>query len=382
MGIRAGGDPLTAVVPDLDQLAADPRNYLTEGPLLFGPRSFYGLAALFGLPGVVLLISWRMDPAEYERLALGVAMLLGGSVWLFYSLAAAGHSLFLGPDGVEIRYRDTTVFCPWDLFDVDGEPWSPQNDDPAVGMTMPVAPVAVSLAVWRRGMVELARGMNIRAPQAAFLSANELLLPGRYELRSEDLGKLLILLGTKLGGRVKASDLRAVDRPPVGPPQADREGYYTVSLTRFKLPPCCVACAGEPSATLVLTASSGISPWLSRRPGGWSPAGQPIALEVPVCAKCHALAQAEAQRLVTRWMIGLGLVGALSGLFAPEDARLLACVFAALAGAMVGLLIGSIAGRPTPLLLRDYNPGTGTLRVKFRNPEVEKRYRQWEERRQ
>jgi hypothetical protein len=31
--------------------------------------------------------------------------------------------------------------------------------------------------------------------------------------------------------------------------------------------------------------------------------------------------------------------------------------------------------------MRDYNPTTRTIRIRFRNPEVEKRYRQSEERR-
>jgi hypothetical protein len=381
MGIRAGGDPLTAVVPDLEQLAADPRNYLTEGPLLFGPRRFHGLTALFAIPGIVLLILWGFAPKETERLALGIALLLGAAFWLVYTLVGAGHSLFLGPDGVEIRYRDTTVYCPWDLFDVDGEPWTAAEHDPSAGLAMPIAPGAVGLVVWRRGMIELARGMAIRAPQAWFLSPGEMILPGRYELRSEDLGKLLLLLGTRLGGRVSTRALREVDRTAFGAPQADKQGFYTVSLTRFRPPPCCCVCAGAPQTTLVLTATSGFNPWVQRTPGAWLPSMERIAIEVPVCQRCLEAERAALLRSVRGWSVGLALAGLVSALFAPEEARMVAGIVGCLLGAMLGLLIGTIRGQPEPIQLRDYNPATRTIRIRFRNPEVEKRYRQSEEKR-
>jgi hypothetical protein len=379
MGIRAGGDPLSAVVPDLEQLAANPRNYLTEGPLLFGPRRFYGLAAFFAVPGIIILILWGVAPQETERLALGIALLIGASVWFFFSLASAGHSLFLGPDGVEIRYRDTTVFCPWDLFDVDGTPWTPEQDTPSSGLALPVSAVAVPMVVWRRGMVELARGMAVRAPQAWFLSPGELIMPGRYELRGADLGKLLLLLGTRLGGRVSVRDLREVDRPATGPPQADKEGFYTVTLTRFQLPPCCVACAREAETILILTATSGYSIWMDVMPG--RPGGHVLNLEVPCCRRCYAALLGRLHRTMVWWTITLGVAGLVSGLLAPEEARLLATCLGGVIGALLGLLFGTIQGQPDPLVLRNYSPSTGTVRVRFRNPEVEKLYRQWQEKR-
>jgi len=380
MGIRAGGDPLTEVVPDLKQLVDDPRRYLADGPLLFGPRRYFGLAALFGLPGLAVLGLYAAEPAETERLAVGVALLIGAAIWLYYSLGSAGHSLFLGPDGVEVRYRDTAVFCPWDLFDVDGEVWVAAGmESPTAGVTVPVSPAAVDHVVWRRGVVELGRGLKIRAPQAWLLSARELVLPGRYELRSEDVGKLLLLLGTRLGGRIAVGQLRekGMDTVPDGPPpERDRDGFYTVSLTSFRLPPCCVACAGEPDRTVAVPVSGGGG--TAARPGmAWVPTGPPVFVEVPICERCHAAEVAASQAALRRWMFPFAALGLVAGLFAPAEARGLAALLGLVGGALVGLFVGSLAGQPRPIDLRGYHAPTGTMRVRFRNPAVEQRYREW-----
>jgi hypothetical protein len=290
--------------------------------------------------------------------------------------------MFLGPGGVEIRYWDTTVFCPWDLFDVDGEAWTaPGLESPTAGVTVPIAPAAVPLVVWRRGVVELARGLKIRAPQAWLLSAHELVLPGRYELRSEDLGKLLLLLGMRLGGRIAAGELRTTEtiqpEPAVPLPERDKDGFYTVSLTRFRLPPCCCVCAGEPDRTMALTATSGVTPWLGAGPGMWSPAGQSVLVEVPVCQRCYEQTQSNYGTAVLRWTGLFALVGLVGGLLAPADVQGIALPLGVAIGAIAGLIIGATVGIPQPIELRNYHPPTGTLRVRFRNPEVEKRYREW-----
>lgn len=377
MSMRAGGDPLIEVVPELEQLATDPRRYLLQGPLLFGPRRYWGLAAIFGVPGLIILALWWVQPTEYERLALGIALLIGAAIWLVFSLGSAGHSLFLGPDGVEIRYRDTVVYCPWDLFDVDGEVWTAAGQEhPTAGVTVPISPAAVPMVVWRRGVVELGRGMKIRAPQAWLLSAHELVLPGRYELRSEDVGKLLLLLGTRLGGRLSAVDLREQVEPVVGPPpEPDAQGFYTVSLTRFRMPPCCSACAGEPDRTMLVMARSGGLSLMGMVPG--SSAGQIVQVEIPMCERCHAAVVARTQGGLLRWLAWLAAGGAIAGLFAPEESRVFAMLMGGCFGALIGLIIGSAVGVPQPIELKNYHAPTGTVQVRFRNPAVERRYREW-----
>ena len=374
MSMRAGGDPLTSVVPELERLATNPREYLTEGPLLFGPRRFFGLTVLFGLPGLLFLVLWQQGIAETDGLAMGIALLIGAGIWLVYSIATAGHSLYLGPEGVEIRYLDTTVYCPWDLFDVNGEPWSGGKDSPSAGLAVPVASAIVPMVVWRRGVIELARGAGIRAPQAWFVSPSELILPGRYELNSEDLGKLLMLLGAKLSGRLSTRSLaeqsdayatrdRATNTlmpATSGSNPADDDGYYTVSLARFRLPPCCVVCAREPETTLVLTLR----------------AGSAITFEMPICHKCRGIEVGKANRTIAGWTGGLSFFGMIGGIFAPGGVRSGAMIAGSIFGMLLGMVVGSLVGVPHPIEIRNFNEATGTMRIRFVSEAVERKYRE------
>src|SRR5262249_19517679 len=139
MSVLPAGRPLSQAVPDLDELLADPRAYLEGGPLAFGPRRMYGLAALFALPGVALLVSCALTGhPDGERIALGVALLVGSAVWFGWSLLMRGHEIVLHPDGVEVSYRGSTVWAPWALFNVAGRPFVADADSPTVGLTLPV----------------------------------------------------------------------------------------------------------------------------------------------------------------------------------------------------------------------------------------------------
>ena len=87
MSVLPGGQPLHRVLPDLDELLEDPHVYLSEAPLAIGPRRMYGLAGLFAVPGLALLLSCVIQgKADGERLAMGVGFLLGSGVWLGWSL--------------------------------------------------------------------------------------------------------------------------------------------------------------------------------------------------------------------------------------------------------------------------------------------------------
>ncbi len=76
-----------------------------------------------------------------------------------------GHSLVLHPDGVEVKYRDTTVWCPWALFNVDGHAFVPDGDSPRVGLTLPVAREAIPFVELRREDTPIAHGAEIKARQ-------------------------------------------------------------------------------------------------------------------------------------------------------------------------------------------------------------------------
>src|SRR5262245_53833931 len=151
MSVLPAGRPLSQAVPDLDELLADPRAYLEAGPLAFGPRRMYGLAALFALPGVALLV-WAAlaNRADGERIALGVALLIGSAVWLGWSLMLRGHEITLYPEGVEVSYRGSTVWAPWALFNSDGQPFIADADSPTVGLTLPINPDAVPFVEQRQ----------------------------------------------------------------------------------------------------------------------------------------------------------------------------------------------------------------------------------------
>ncbi len=83
MSVLPAGQSLARFIPDLDDLLYDPRAYLQTGPLVIGPRRMYSLAAFFALPGIALIISAiGGDPEVNERLALGIALLVGALVWL------------------------------------------------------------------------------------------------------------------------------------------------------------------------------------------------------------------------------------------------------------------------------------------------------------
>src|SRR5437588_10029286 len=125
MSVLPAGHSLKAYLPDLDDLLRDPAAYLAAGPLSFGPRRMYRLAAVFLLAGGGLF-GWgvHLGPRNEsfgESLALGIGLCLAGLVWLGWSLLMYGHELILKADGVELKYRDTVVWCPWALFHAEGE---------------------------------------------------------------------------------------------------------------------------------------------------------------------------------------------------------------------------------------------------------------------
>src|SRR5262245_58518953 len=98
---------------------------------------------------------------------MGVGLLLGASVWLGWSLRLRGHELVLHPEGVEVKCRDTAVWCPWALFNTDGAPGVPEADDPRVGVILPVAAEAVPFVELRRHEAPVAQGRRSTPPSFA-----------------------------------------------------------------------------------------------------------------------------------------------------------------------------------------------------------------------
>jgi hypothetical protein len=373
MSVLPGGRPLYQALPDLDDLLADPHAYLSEAPLALGPRRLYRLAALFALPGLALLLSClATGKPDGERIALGIAFLLGAAVWAGWSLRLRGHELVLHPDGVEVIHQGTSVWVPWALFHVEGRPFVPESDSPRAGLTLPVNPRAIPYVEQRRDGMVIAHGRQVAGPQWAFTGQDEVLLPARYEITEQDVGELLLLLGGRLGQDLPPSAPATADEPDPRPAELDPTGWFTIPLARLKLPPCCASCGGPRDDTLHVQVMAR-GDWLF----GPLLGGRAIDLPVPVCETCR---ERIARRQRTGGAVGFA-VGALLGAGAGillggllGDGRRFALGLGAFTGFFVGTLAGSILGtalaRRPPVRVRRYSPSRGLVSVRFENPEI------------
>jgi hypothetical protein len=375
MSVLPDGRPLHQVLPDLNELMADPHAYLSEAPLAIGPRRFYRLAGLFALPGVALLLSCMLaGKADSERIALGVGLLTGAGLWLGWSLWLRGHELVLHPDGVEVNYRDSSVRAPWALFHGSGRPFLAQSDSPQAGLLVPINPAAVPFVELRRHGMIARTGLDVTAPQWRLTGLGEVCLPGRYEVDSRDLGELLVWLGGQLGRNLPAgarpdgeNTVRLVE------PTADPAGWFTVPLTRFRLPTCCCGCGGPRDTVLHAQLGARLDRFLGFLLGTW----RSLEVGVPLCEACR-----EAALRRQRIGAGLGLIAgtilgtALGGLVGTwrGEGRQLALYLGALLGLSLGALAGSALGivlsRRLPVRFRRYNPVRGTVSVRFDNPVI------------
>jgi hypothetical protein len=373
MSVLPGGQPLQRVLPDLDDLLADPQAYLSESPLAFGPRRMYGLALLFGLPGIAFLASCVLGRPSGERLAMGIGLVLGACVWLGWSLLLRGHEMVLHPDGLEVIHREAAVWAPWALFHVEGQAFVPESDSPRTGLTLPVNPKAIPWVELRRGGMVIARGMQVRGPQWFFAGPAEVTLPARYEIVEQDVGELLLWLGGQLGQELPREPAVEADLDgAIEPIEPDPEGWVTVPLVRLRLPPCCASCGGPRDDTLrVQVRARGdwlLGPLLGVRA---------IEVAVPVCMTCRA-------RIAGRQRMG-GLVGLALGSFLGTalgaglglwygEARDLPLMLGGFIGLFVGTLAGSLLGvtlsRRLPVRFRRYSPSRGFVSVRFDNPEI------------
>jgi hypothetical protein len=377
MSVLPSGQPLDRFFPDLDDFLHDPAGNLGEAPVTIGPRKMYGLAALFGLPGVLCLL-WcaARGVGDGEVLVMGIGLLLGASVWLGWSLLLRGHELVLHPDGVEFNYRDTSVWCPWSLFNAEGEPFVPDTDSPRAGLTLPVNAETVPFIELRRHGAPVAFGARVKARQFQFTASDEVVLPARYEVAAADLGRLLLQLGSRLGRQLpkgtpmaETHGLPTSTDSPYGEP--DTAGWLTAYLTRLRFPPVCCDC-GEPTDATLAVPVNPRGDWLFLIA---APSVRTLELHVPVCEACQ---QALRQRQHFGGLRGL-LLGATGAMLAAiplarsnqlGDVRsLILVVLAAVsAGGLAGFLAGTALARRLPVQVRDYSPGRGTLAIRFRQP--------------
>jgi hypothetical protein len=377
MSVLPAGQPLTRFLPDLEDLLEDPRAYLVREPVTIGPRQMYGLAFLFGLGGAAFLLSCVIaGRGDGERLAIGIGLLIGASVWLGWSLKLRGHSLVLHPEGVEVRYRDTAVWCPWALFNVEGHAFVPDADSPRVGLTLPVASGAIPFVELRRDDSPIANGSQVNARQWQFIASDTVVMPARYEVMAGELGELLLALGRRLGRQLpkgmppsEAYDTPKLDEIPAPP---DTAGWITVHLTRLVFPPHCCECGERTGRTMNFHVESGWDTLVDF----FVRSNNPLEVAIPVCEACQ-------ERIRYRQHRG-GMVGMRTGAFLAcglatllalsegwRDGSLLFVVgLGALAvGGLAGFILGTLMSKRFPAELCRYSPSRGTLALRFRHPE-------------
>jgi hypothetical protein len=367
MSVLPAGRPLRRYLSDLDDLLGDPRAYLEAGPLPVGPRRMYRLAALFALPGAALLLSCVVaGPPDGERLALGVGLLVGASVWLGWSLMLRGHELVLHADGVEVHYRGTSVWAPWALFNADGSPFVPEGDSPRAGLTLPVAAGAVPFVELRRDGVPVAYGAGVRGPQWRFKGPDEVVLPARYAVTAADLGELLLLLGRRLGRRLPPGTPPpdAYTPQPLDEPTVDPSGWLTVSLTRLTFPPRCCDCGAATRDTLRCPVAPR-GDWLLSQLT--ATAARVLELPVPACLDCQQRIRRREGRAGALGLTVGGVLAAGGLASSPAAVSLPLALLAAAVGALAGFLVGTWLGRDRPVALRRYSATEGTLSLRFRN---------------
>jgi hypothetical protein len=374
MSVLPSGQRLHRALPDIDELLEDPRSYLGEAPLAFGARRMYGLAALFALPGIAFLLSCVFAKPDGERLAMGVGFLIGSCVWLGWSLMLRGHELVMHPDGVEAIFRDSTVWAPWALFHVEGQPFVPESDSPRTGLTLPVNARAIPYVELRRGGLVVARGSQVQARQWFFLGRTEVTLPGRYEIAAEDVGELLLWLGGQLGKDPPRSTppLETEQEERIDLPDADPEGWLTVPLSRLRLPSCCTSCGGPRDDTLHVQVHAR-GDWLLGPLFGMRSA----EVAVPICTECRDRLVREQRRGGLLGLVLGGFIGSVVGITLGGwlgEMREVPLMLGTFAGLFVGTLFGSLIGvtltRRLPIRFRGYSPSRGLVSVRFTNPEI------------
>jgi hypothetical protein len=374
MSLLPAGSSLRGFLPDLDDLLESPAEYLGVGPVVIGPRRMYGLAAVFGLAGGAILAAYFLGQHDTERLALGAGLLVGAAIWFGWSLWARGDSLILHREGLEVRRHNLSVWCPWALFNTDGVAHSPEVDSPFVGITLPVVADIVPFIELRREESVIAHGAQVRTKRFVIAGRNELILLGRHEVQSKDIGDLLLHIGRALGHQLPRG------APPREAYQAEADeirdpepsGWITARATRLRFPRVCSGC-GEPSTEVM-------------RFEAWSRGGaamglmvpaasHEVAFDVPVCAACQAEVRSRQQRGAVRGLLAGSLLGPLALLLGEwlggwgNGLSTFAALGIASAGALVGFMIGSALAFRPPVQVGGYSATSGTVRLRFRNPD-------------
>ena len=401
--------PLRKAVPDLDRLLAQPAATLAKGEIVIGPARRYasaivlgilmaglwGFGLLAGLALIRLAVVHRVAPVP-AGVFLGIIPVAVVASVVLTARRFRGGRCVLTTRGVEFRFAEDTVFCPWALFTAAGQPlvvadeasvildkWSERF---AHHFVLPVWPAAVPFVEARQeGTGSSARGMQVNTRQFRFRSANEAELRAWYAVGTAELATLLLHLGGVLGTAlpeesVSTSYLLETALAVTPPATVDKNGWITVSLVRVRFPALCCTC-GAPTDRLQEFAAYPSQVRLGGR--AKIQAGKENWVRIPVCSACQTAylyhcSKAAWIGFAIGWAGPLvaGLAFAVPGLLAEPNAMAMLFLAAfvlvvfALPLGFLGHLIGSNIGlaRYAPVRLRRYAEREGTVAIRFRRP--------------
>jgi hypothetical protein len=212
---------LARAVPELDQLLADPAGTLARQDVVIAPARHYFTAILaallFGLLGggivLVLVVGWALwlfkvfAPQANPVPALGWGILVYLVVvpplilWRCLRAFRAGP-LVLHVTGVELRYGEVRISCPWAVFNATGDVSLSNDREHAL---IPVSPAGLHLIEVQTGEAPAVRGRPPRS-QALLLADNRRAwIKDLYAVEVLEVGKLLLFLGLSLGASPPAA---------------------------------------------------------------------------------------------------------------------------------------------------------------------------------
>lgn len=128
---------LSKVIPDVDLVLEKPTETLGAEPKVIGPAKNYVYGTLFGM--VITLGFWVITigmlaifavdpnkgaPIDQPRFLIPglICVVLGPVGWIWFMIRKVrGGTMTLTEKGVNLTYRGTEVFCPWELFSQPGD---------------------------------------------------------------------------------------------------------------------------------------------------------------------------------------------------------------------------------------------------------------------
>lgn len=237
-----GQRALDQVIPNFQELQADPRAALARSAVRIGAMSLYRIAIAWVIIGAVL--PWLFT----GELALGTALTgagIGGGLFGLLLLVSPWRrtmEMVMSEDGLALRYGRDEIYCPWALFNVEGNPFHEIPDK----LVLPVLVAAIPFVELRRDGAAISHGAEVKSNPIEFVSGGKALLRAHYEARAPELGDLLLYLGHRLGQALPKGPAPSIHaREEIIKPQAgivDEDGWITIDLARIPFPASCCDC--------------------------------------------------------------------------------------------------------------------------------------------